>query len=354
MLMALGVVMVLRRACGIVRRATRRRDDGDVACVFGAAGAIGRALTARLVRAPRVRGVIAVTRRTPLPRDVASLPRLKEERGVDVRDIESMRRVFERNQIDVVWMLVAPLSVQSASDPRGARDVVVGGMRNLLALMDEYNVSRVLFSDSIGSYGSESPKGVPVSARWLVEHPRQDPESAYGRQKKAVRVMMREWELAGDGRDARWAVIPGVLHGDAEWGGGTTEYALDAIKSAFRGDMFACPVPLDAKLPMIWRSDLIDGLVRLTCATEVHEPWGGYAISGLSFTARELFASIQRTVAQDFTWRAASTKSAAYRFATIWPDALESHAAKRDFGYAPTRVELDEIVVDIFNRWSVR
>jgi threonine 3-dehydrogenase len=34
------------------------------------------------------------------------------------------------------------------------------------------------------------------------------------------------------GGDPRFAVLPGVLHSEAVWGNGTTEYALDALLAA--------------------------------------------------------------------------------------------------------------------------
>jgi threonine 3-dehydrogenase len=46
-------------------------------------------------------------------------------------------------------------------------------------------------------------------------------------------------------------VLPGVLHAEAVWGNGTTEYALDALLAALHqetrlglptGDAFVCPV----------------------------------------------------------------------------------------------------------------
>ena len=65
------------------------------------------------------------------------------------------------------------------------------------------------------------------------------------------------------GWDTRWAVIPGVLHGDESWGGGTTEYALEALQAASKGEAFACPVSPDVTLPMIFVDDLMRWLLAL-------------------------------------------------------------------------------------------
>merc|ERR1719382_1109689 len=69
-------------------------------------------------------------------------------------------------------------------------------------------------------------------ARWLTENPVQDPVSDYGRQKRGVRRLLKEFWL--NGGDPRWAVLPGVLHSEATWGKGTTEYALEALLAAVK------------------------------------------------------------------------------------------------------------------------
>merc|ERR1712098_338212 len=93
------------------------------------------------------------------------------------------------------------------------------------------------------------------------------------------------------GGDARWAVLPGVVHPEADWGKGTTEYALQAIKDAVDGRVFQCPLEPDIMLPMVFVDDLIRGLLALQDKerSALVEPECGYAIPGLSFTAAELF-----------------------------------------------------------------
>ena len=103
-------------------------------------------------------------------------------------------------------------------------------MQRLIAAMDKAKLpasTRLLFSDSIGSFGGDAPR-VGASAQWLVKNPTQDPGSAYGVQKRGCRELLRASKY-----DTRFAVIPGVLHNAPNWGAGTTEYALDAIAHWF-------------------------------------------------------------------------------------------------------------------------
>jgi threonine 3-dehydrogenase len=309
--------------------------------IIGASGAIGKSLIAELTAAHGEQSVIACLHRTPLPDDLAKL--CIQESGVSVLDEDSLRRVLIKHAdtVDTVWMLAAPLSIDTARDPGLAHDITVGGMRRLLDGMLAAGLRKVCFSDSIGSFGATSPRR-DATARWLVEHPSQDPGSDYGLQKRQCRRLLAHYATE-HGFDTRWAVIPGVLHGNAEWGGGTTEYALEAIAAAVHGTTFACPVPMDTLLPMCWMSDLCAGLVALQDAPRatLGEPDGGYAIAGFSFTAQTLRVKLKELFPA-FKMEESLDADAA-SFARLWPDTLSSQAATRDLGFS-AEVGLDRAV----------
>ena len=328
--------------------------------IIGVAGAIGQDLAQACTERYHQDAVIACCRSTPLPSSVAS--GVVQEFGVDVRDIDSLRRVVARYAatLRVVWNLAAPLSVDTARDPAAAWETTVGGMQRLLRVLEEHGLRaqvRVCFSDSIGSFGESAPRE-GASARWLVERESQDPGSDYGQQKKEIRALLRGFQ-----GDTRWAVIPGVLHGKPAWGGGTTEYALDAIAHALRqegreqqadceeaviseGDShaFACKVPLDVRLPMIYQSDLIDGLMRLMAAPRaaLAEPEAGYALAGLSFSARELFGELQKRF-PGFRFEE-KLDGVASRFARLSPDSLSPIEAQRDLDFVAQIDSLSQII----------
>ena len=161
-------------------------------------------------------------RKTPLPESLTQNGAVVVEMGVNLRDAASVAAVVSKHasSLKAVWNLAAPLSVETEADPAAADDTVVRGMERILTAMDAANLPasvKLLFSDSIGSFGSSAPREL-APASWLVAHPEQDPGSAYGRQKRACRDLM-----AASKYDSRWAVIPGVLHDDPTWGDGTTE-----------------------------------------------------------------------------------------------------------------------------------
>jgi len=306
--------------------------------IIGAAGAVGK----RLVRALSARGelIVAADRMPCLPEQLKSMVSASET-NVDVRDAHALNRVFERHpEVHTVWNLAAPLSVETAMDPAVARQVTVGGMGNVLSAMGRSGVRKLLFTDSIGSFGARAPRR-QCTARWLTENPTQDPGSDYGEQKRDCRNLLRKFALRGG--DPRWAVLPGVLHSEAAWGKGTTEYALEALKAASRREPYVCPVDPDVPLPMVFADDLMRGLLALQDASEkqLREPERGYAIPGLSFTARELFAEIRRHV-PDFEVTVDLCPNMS-KFAKLWPDTLSAKEPYADLGYSP-QVGLREVV----------
>merc|ERR1719174_1879525 len=190
-----------------------------------------------------------------------------------------------------------------------------------------------------------------ATARWLTYNPDQDPGSDYGRQKRGCRDLMAKFAKE-QGGDPRFAVLPGVLHTNAVWGNGTTEYALDALLAAPHqatrhglpiGGAYVCPIDPDVRLPMIFVEDLMRGLIALQEADEsvLTEPQHGYCIPGLSFTANELFAEI-RQHHPGFGYRIELNENM-NKFANLWPDELSTREPLRDLGYAP-KIGLSEMV----------
>ncbi|GMH49576.1 hypothetical protein TrVE_jg2005 [Triparma verrucosa] len=330
--------------------------------IIGAAGAVGK----RLCKAITDTGqrVIASDRMENLP---GSLKRTMGELGtcvgnVDVTDQEALRRLFQEygDENTTVWNLAAPLSVETALDPAVAEAVTIGGMEKVLTAMSEVGARRICFTDSIGSFGSSSPR-TNTTARWLTENPTQDPGSDYGRQKRGCRELMSSFASQHSG-DPRFAVLPGVLHCNSVWGNGTTEYALDALLCAPHqatrlglptGDAYVCPIDPDVRMPMVFVDDLMRGLVALQEAEEedLKEPERGYCIPGLSFTPNELFTEIRKHH-PGFGFRV-ELDSNMNKFANLWPDELSPTEASRDLGYV-AEIGLKEMVEKVLTAHEER
>ena len=304
----------------------------DVIIVIGASGAIGSPLVKALIQSRWT--CVCALHRTSLPADLASDPKVIQEFGFDILDASSVNTLFSKfaERAFCVWNLAAPLSVESEKDPAYAERVVVEGMQTVLKCMKNFGIMRICFSDSIGSFGMSAPRE-NCKGSWLIENPEQDPGSVYGRQKRKCRNLLKQFSSYGI--DTRFAVIPGVLHTSPSWGAGTTEYALSAVEAACLGKEYTCPVPLEAILPMIYIDDLINALVAFMEADvrDLLEPDRGYAISGFSFSALELFQEIQKNYYPNFQYKVLPDSFGAAKFAKIWPNSLSKLEAKRDFSF---------------------
>jgi len=319
--------------------------------IIGAAGAVGKRLCAAMTRAGT--RVIAADRMKYMPSTIQAVADTSIG-SVDVRDKEALKQLFRdyADETTTVWNLASPLSVETAMSPELAEAVVIGGMRNVLDAMKEVGCRRICFTDSIGSFGSTSPRE-DVSGHWLVENPTQDPGSDYGKQKRATRELLDEFRQR-DGGDPRIAVLPGVLHSEPVWGNGTTEYALDAMLAAARGESFACPIDPDVVLPMVFVDDLMRGLLALQYANEdeLLEPQRIYNIPGLSFSARQLFEEI-KVFKPDFEVTHGPLDPNMDKFAKLWPDTLSAEETARDLEYE-AGVKLPAVVASVLNAHSAR
>ena len=330
--------------------------------IIGAAGAVGKRLCAALTA--RGARVIASDRMEVLPGTLRTAMGSKGVcvGGVDVTDADALRRLFREHADErtTVWNLASPLSVETAMDPAVAEAVTVGGMEKVLSAMRDVGARRICFTDSIGSFGAEAPRR-GATARWLHENPDQDPGSDYGRQKRACRELMAAF-ARDHGGDPRFAVLPGVLHNEPVWGNGTTEYALDALLAAPHqetkhglpaSNAYLCPVDPNVRMPMVFVSDLMRGLIALQEADEemLCEPQRGYCIPGLSFTPNELFAEI-RKYHPGFGFRVELDENM-NKFANLWPDELSTVEPMRDLGYSP-EVGLSDMVARVLGAHEER
>ena len=215
-------------------------------------------------------------------------------------------------------------------------------MKNVLEAMKKFNVRKLCFSDSIGSFGKGSPRN-NCSASFLVAYPDHDPGSTYGEQKAACRRLMKDFSDFDPRNDTRFAVIPGVLHNSSEWGDGTTEYALDALKfgSYSSNKVYHCPVPLNKNLPMIYIDDLVNGLYLLMVTKKKYlkEPAHGYSMAGFSFNANRLFDEIRSKYNESFKFKLeimqkkSKEPTPAFVFANLWPCSLSPYEAQNDLQF---------------------
>jgi threonine 3-dehydrogenase len=310
--------------------------------VIGAAGAVGKRLIGAL--AARGENVVAAMRSTPLPDHLQTAVQ-RQVMNVDQGNIDALRKIFKRHpEIHTVW------NMQVVRARSADAEATVGGMKNLLEVMQEYDVNKMIFADSIASFSAAAPRK-DCPARWLQENPDEEPVAEIGNQKRECRALLKSFGEAGG--DGRYAVIPSVLHIEAAWGAGLTSYPLDAMRAAVDGLPYVCPVDTDKALPMIYVDDLVRGLLDLADAPQnmLYEPCRGYALPGFSMTPEELFAEIRRMIPEfDYTTEIDPTL---HDLAMSWPDNLSNKEAARDLGYRAA-FGIEETVQRILRAYTAR
>lgn len=134
---------------------------------------------------------------------------------LDLRDHEALQSLFRNHSIDGVIHFAGLKSVgESMDEPLRYYDNNVSGSLNLIRVMNEYQVKRILFSSSCTVYGD--PEEVPVTE----DSPTGQVTSPYGRTKYMIEQILQDMQAA----DPDWSLIllryfnPIGAHPDGEIG----------------------------------------------------------------------------------------------------------------------------------------
>lgn len=85
----------------------------------------------------------------------------------DMRDIDSMDAIFKENQIDVIIHFAGLKAVgESCEKPYEYYDNNIAGTLNIIRMMKQYNVKKIVFSSSATVYGE--PETVPITEDFKV------------------------------------------------------------------------------------------------------------------------------------------------------------------------------------------
>ena len=110
----------------------------------------------------------------------------------DLLDVQTLRRAFSEYSIDAVMHFAARIEVgESVQDPELYYSNNVAGSLNLLAVMREFGVSKLVFSSTAAVYGD------PVQEKIKEDHPLH-PINPYGRTKLMIEQIIQDFAQAYD------------------------------------------------------------------------------------------------------------------------------------------------------------
>ena len=290
--------------------------------VTGALGQIGTELVEALEDKHGERSVIAT--------DVREAPGC---RILDVMDADGILALVDEENVTEIYHLAALLSATGERNPDLCWKINVEGLENVITAAKTHGC-RVFAPSSIAVFGPDCPSIAPQVTPL-------NPATVYGKTK----VVGEQLAITSD-VDMRGLRYPGLISYKAPAGGGTTDYAVEIFHAALNEGHYTCFVREDTRLPMMYMDDAIRATLELmeVPLEKLGAARGGYNVSGCSFTAGELVASIRRHM-PEFT--CTYEPDIRQKYADSWPNDIEDDIARDEWGWVP-EFDLDGMVDAMF------
>ncbi|MFH0848190.1 MAG: NAD-dependent epimerase/dehydratase family protein [archaeon] len=244
---------------------------------------------------------------------------------LNVLDREAIAEVIMDHDIDTIYHLSSILSATGERNPQLAYEVNIGGLANVLEVARMYKIERIMIPSSIAVFGQETPRHDTPNN--VITRP----TTMYGIT-KVLGELLGEYYYAKYGLDVRSVRLPGIISSETPPGGGTTDYSVEMFYKAVEGVPYTCFVRDDTVLPMMYMPDAIKAMIDLMQADNSKLTSRVYNVTGMSFSAEQLAASIKEIV-PGFT----CDYKPDYRqaIADSWPTSLDDSLARNDWGWRP-------------------
>jgi threonine 3-dehydrogenase len=287
--------------------------------ITGGNGNLGRLVAARLEE----QGARIVSFDLPGTDTAHSLARHAVVSG-DIRDTALLRKTLATHRPDAIIHLASLLSGSSEADPALAWEVNATASVALMRLALEMVQGPFVFASTIATYGPNLPDPLPLDApQW--------PENIYGATKVAVE-RMGVYLRRKQGFDFRCLRFPMVLSPFAP-ATALTAYPSHAFRAAIAGLEFTFPVAADTGMSTLFLDDVISSIVQMLQADRANLVEPAYNVHGFYADAGQIATEIAKRV-NGFTPRFTPDPMIENLIRT-WPNALDSRAAARDWGWQP-------------------
>jgi nucleoside-diphosphate-sugar epimerase len=302
--------------------------------VTGAVGQIGSELTLALREKHGAENVLATGRKTAPSKELLESGPFEY---IDVVNKESVVPVIEKFEIDTVYHMAAILSAVGEEKPWLCWDVNMVGLKNILDLGVEYEMTRIFVPSSIAVWGAGAPLDMTPNETVLK------PTTMYGVTKVAGELLA-DYYVRRFGLDCRGVRYPGIVSHETLPGGGTTDYAVAIYYDAIMKGSYECFVREDTVLPMMYMPDAIKATLDVMEAPfENLKHWNDFNVAAMSFSAGELAESIRGEM-PDFTCTYKPDSRQA--IADSWPNSIDDSVAREEWGWSPD-FDLDAMTRDM-------
>lgn len=286
----------------------------------------------------------------------------------DILDQNLLQRLVTEYEIHAVYHLAALLSTRAEYTPEVAHRVNVDGTLNLLKLAHEQSrwhghPVTFIFPSSIAVYGlpdreTKQTAGKVKENEWVY------PTTMYGCNKAYCEQLGRYYSLhyrqlaaeaSTSGVDFRAVRFPGLISAVTMPSGGTSDYAVEMIHGAAKGEDYDCFVDEEARIPFMVMPDAIKSLVQLAFAPRERLSRRVYNVGAFSLSAGELRRLTLEAFPEANISFAIDRPRA--RIVDSWPEDVDDSPARNDWDWSPdydvTRAFADYLVPGIKKHYQV-
>lgn len=290
--------------------------------VIGASGQIGVELTIALRKIYGNTCVIASDLREENPLLIGTGPYV----SLDVMNKEMLHVQVIRQGITQIYLLAAILSATGEKNPSLAWHLNMQSLLNVLDIAKDEKLHKIYWPSSIAVFGPTSPKK-DCPQQTIIE-----PSTVYGISKYAGEFWCNYF-FNRYGLDVRSLRYPGLISYKSEPGGGTTDYAVEIFHAAKNKEVYECFLNEDTYLPMMYMPDAIRATIELMEADAKDiTVRTSYNLSGMSFSPKEITASIQKNIPGFKTLYKPDYRQA---IANSWPQSIDDSVARNDWKWQP-------------------
>jgi nucleoside-diphosphate-sugar epimerase len=258
---------------------------------------------------------------------------------LDVLDGKKLTQTVLDNKIDIIYHMASVLSAVGELKPQLCYEVNMGGIYNVLEVVREQKLERLITASSIAVFGPSAPRDNTPNDTMLT------PTTMYGIT-KVCGELLGSYYFSKFGVDYRAVRLPGIISSETMPGGGTTDYSVEMYYAAIEGKHYTCFVREDTILPMMYMPDAIKALMDLADADGSRLKRRVFNVNSMSFSAGELAESIGKII-PEFTCEYKPDYRQA--IADSWPRSLDDSSARQDWNWKPT-YNLTEMTADMVEK----
>lgn len=288
--------------------------------IIGACGQIGTELTLALREKHGNENVIASDIREGSESLMSSGP----FEVLDATNYKAIEDIVLHYEVEEVYLMAAMLSATAEKFPMRGWELNMNSLFNVLNLAKDKKVSKVFWPSSIAVFGPSTPKFDTPQTTVM------EPTTVYGISKQTGERWC-EYYFNKYGVDVRSIRYPGLISYKTMPGGGTTDYAVEIYHEALKEGKYTSFLGEDTALPMMFMDDAI----KATTSLMETEPdnltiRSSYNLGGISFTPKELAASIQKEI-PDF--KIDYAPDFRQPIADSWPSSIDDSQAQKDWNW---------------------